>query len=89
MPSLDPTAELRALPLGTRVVVRWALRDGMPEADGIHRYTDALGLLIARDESGIGVETTRGLVHIGWGDVLAGKRVPDPPVRRTSNRSIS
>jgi len=89
MPSLDPTAELRALPLGARVVVRWALREGMPEADGIHRYTDALGLLIARDESGIGVETTRGPVHIEWGDVLAGKRVPDPPVRRTNTRSIS
>lgn len=69
-------AELRALPLGTRVVVRFRLHDDT------HPSSDALGDLIASDEAGCTVATRHGDVTIAWADVLLAKTVPPPPAPR-------
>lgn len=69
-------AELRALPLGTRVVVRYRLRDDT------HPSSDALGDLIASDDAGCTVATRHGDVTIAWADVLLSKTVPPPPEPR-------
>ncbi len=69
-------AELRALPIGTRVVVRYRLDDG------VHAATDALGDLTAVDHEGCTVATRRGEVVIAIADVLMAKAVPPPPAPR-------
>lgn len=70
-------SELRALPLGTRVVVRYRLDDG------VHAATDALGDLIAVDHERCTVATRRGEVVIAIADILMAKTVPPPPAPRT------
>ena len=69
-------AELRALPLGTRVVVRYRLHGDT------HPSTDALGDLVAVDDVGCTVATRRGEVVILLADVLLVKQVPPPPAPR-------
>ncbi|MGC5076128.1 hypothetical protein [Agrococcus sp. DT81.2] len=69
-------AELRALPLGTRVVIRYRLHDDT------HPSSDALGDLIAIDDAGCTVATRHGDVAIALGDVLLWKQVPPPPAPR-------
>ncbi|ADJ43135.1 hypothetical protein AMES_1313 [Amycolatopsis mediterranei S699] len=65
---------LRELPLGTRVVVRYRIEGG---------FTDALGDLVARDETTCTVETRRGPVVVTFSSVTLAKPVPPPPVRKS------
>lgn len=69
-------AELRALPLGTRLVVRYRLHDEQ------HGATDALGDLIAIDAVTCTIATRRGDVVIPIADIVAAKQVPPPPAPR-------
>lgn len=69
-------SEFRALPLGTRVVVRHRLHG---EARGA---TDALGELTALDATTCTVATRRGDVTIAFADIVAAKPVPPPPAPR-------
>ncbi|WP_227878461.1 MULTISPECIES: hypothetical protein [Arthrobacter] len=64
---------LSALPLGTRVVVRYRIDGGT---------TDALGQLTARGAAGVTVATRTGEVAIAYDDVRLAKPVPPPPPRR-------
>jgi hypothetical protein len=66
---------LRELPLGTRVVVRYRIEGG---------FTDALGPLVARDETTCTVETKRGPVVIAFAVVALAKPVPPAPVRKSA-----
>jgi len=61
---------LRALPLGTRVVVRRREDDG---------YRDALGDLIAIDDETCTVQTRRGPVAVPLAKITRAKPVPPPP----------
>jgi hypothetical protein len=70
------SAELRALPLGTRLVVRYRLHGES------HTATDALGDLVHVDAATCTVATRRGEVVIAIADILAAKAVPPPPERR-------
>ena len=69
-------AELRALPPGTRVVVRYRLHGDS------HGATDALGDLIAVGPATCTVATRRGEVAIAIADIVAAKTVPPAPERR-------
>lgn len=69
-------AELRALPLGTRVVVRYRLHGET------HAATDALGDLVAVDAAWCTVATRRGEISIAMADILLAKTVPPPPAPR-------
>lgn len=69
-------SEFRALPLGTRVVVRHRLHD-QP-----HGATDALGELTAIDETTCTIATRRGAETIAIADIIAAKPVPPPPSPR-------
>ncbi|MBE7161975.1 MAG: hypothetical protein INR72_12080 [Williamsia herbipolensis] len=57
-----------------RVVVRHLLPGGSA--------TDALGMLVARDEDSCTVDTRRGAVRIELAQIVAAKRVPPPPAPR-------
>lgn len=74
-------ARLRGLPPGTRVVVRHLVggTDDAPAGSA----TDALGALVAADDTGCTVLTRHGEVRIAWSRVVAGKQVPPPPPRIT------
>jgi SAM-dependent methyltransferase len=65
---------LRELPLGTRVVVRYRIDGG---------FTDALGNLVARDDTTCTVDTRRGPVVVAFEAVALAKPVPPPPVRKS------
>jgi hypothetical protein len=65
---------LQELPLGTRVVVRYRIEGG---------FTDALGNLVARDETTCTVETRRGPVVVAFDAVALAKPVPPPPTRKS------
>ncbi|WP_306233202.1 hypothetical protein [Agrococcus beijingensis] len=67
---------MRALPLGTRVVVRYRLHGDA------HKATDALGDLVAVDAATCTVATRRGEVLIAIADIIAAKQVPPPPAPR-------
>ena len=69
-------SELRALPLGTRVVIRYCLHDSE------HGATDALGELVHIDQSSCRVSTRRGDATISIADIIAAKQVPPPPPKR-------
>lgn len=69
-------SEFRALPLGTRVVVRHRLHGEQ------HGATDALGELVAVDAVSCTVATRRGEVVIALADIVAAKPVPPPPAPR-------
>ena len=62
------------LVVGARVVLRHRLPDGSAG--------DALGDLVHADADLLVVSTRRGQVHVARRDLLAGKAVPPPPVRR-------
>ncbi|QWF84611.1 putative acetyltransferase [Amycolatopsis sp. CA-230715] len=71
---MSPAAEvLTALPIGTRVVVRYRIEGG---------FTDALGPLTAIRADECVVETKRGAVTVRLADVVLAKPVPPAPVRR-------
>ena len=69
-------SELRALPVGTRLVVRYRLHG---EA---HGATDALGELVRVGAAECILRTRRGEVVIAIADIVAAKRVPPPPAPR-------
>ena len=71
----DAADALAALPLGTRVVVRYRLHGDT------HSATDALGDLVALDAVTCTVATRRGEVEIALADVLVTKPVPPPAPR--------
>ncbi|GAB3537405.1 hypothetical protein GCM10027403_21540 [Arthrobacter tecti] len=70
-----PKTVLATLPLGTRVVVRYRIEDGL---------TDALGDLVARDGVSCTVHGRRGAVVVPLDAVIAAKPVPPPPPRRSA-----
>ncbi|WP_334171615.1 putative acetyltransferase [Sinomonas sp.] len=72
-----PADVLRALPLGTRVVVRYRIEGG---------FTDALGELAALDGTEAAIATRRGLAKVPLAVVVAVKAVPPPPARRRARR---
>ncbi len=60
--------------VGARVMVRRRLEDG--------RYGDVLGELLSWDAE-VAVRDRHGVTHVmPVDDVVAGKRIPPPPVRR-------
>lgn len=68
--------------VGTRVVVRRRLPDGM--------LSDVVGDLVAVDDAALTVRARQGDVVIELGDVVAGKPVPPRPVRRgAAHRALS
>ena len=69
-----------ALPLGSRVVVRWRL-DRPDPATGA-TLTDTVGTLLTCDDDSTTVETSRGTVTIPTAAVTAAKVVPPKPSRR-------
>ena len=73
-------ADVRRIPLGSRVVVRWQL--DAPDAATGATLTDSVGVLRARDDEHLVVETSRGAVTIEVGRVTTAKEVPPKPSRR-------
>lgn len=73
-------ADVRRIPLGSRVVVRWRLAE--PEAATGATLTDSVGVLSSRDEEHLVVETSRGPVRIALASVTTAKEVPPKPSRR-------
>jgi GNAT superfamily N-acetyltransferase len=69
-----------ALPLGSRVVVRWRLAE--PDERTGATLTDAVGTLSAADEHTLTVQTSRGPVVVDRDRVVAAKEVPPKPTRR-------
>ena len=68
------------LEVGTRVVLRYAIdRESSPHGESM---TDALGTILAADESVVRVMTRRGEVAVPRVLVIGAKEVPPPPVRR-------
>lgn len=59
--------------VGERVTVRYRIPGG---------YSDALGYIRRIDDTGLDVETRRGLVTVPAELIAIGKRVPPPPKRR-------
>lgn len=53
------------------------------ERDGRPLFTDALGDLVGASDTELTVRTRKGLVTVPVDRVVAGKRVPPPPVPRT------
>lgn len=70
-------AFLREVPVGARVVVRYALPAGS-EAGA----SDALGELADRSDDSCTIATKRGAVTIAFRDVIAAKTVPPAPAPR-------
>ena len=81
---------LNTAPLGTRFSVRYRLTD--QESDGAASgpsLTDALGELIERNATHIGISTRRnGVVIIEKSRILAAKPVPPAPPRRTPGAGL-
>ncbi len=74
-----PRQAFLALPLGTRVVVRYRIESGA---------TDVLGELTRMSATQCEVRTRSGdLVTIVLADIVAAKTVPPPPAPRQSRRA--
>ena len=69
----NPVEAFLALPLGTRVVIRYRLESGA---------TDVLGELIDRTPTTCEVRTRTGDVTVVLANIVAAKQVPPPPARR-------
>lgn len=70
----QPVEFLTTAAIGTRAVVRTRIPGG---------FTDALGYLLACDDTHCTVDTKRGPVALLLTDVSAAKAVPEPPARRS------
>jgi ribosomal protein S18 acetylase RimI-like enzyme len=70
---MTPTHPLDRLRVGMRAVVRHRLENGL---------TDALGEVVALDETSVSVATRRGLQVVQRAAVVAAKEVPPAPSRR-------
>ncbi|MGO1315447.1 MAG: hypothetical protein ACTMIR_00185 [Cellulomonadaceae bacterium] len=80
-PSTAPSADAAAMPwlawpLGQRVMIRRRI------VDETHVYTDLLGEILDRDDSGVTLRTRRGDVRVPAAEIAIGKPVPPPPPRR-------
>lgn len=64
----------RVWPPGTRVVVRRRLPDGM--------FSDVLGEVVSRDETGLVLATRAGEVAVPAEIIVTGKPIPPPPAPR-------
>ncbi len=73
-------ADVRRIPLGSRVVVRWRLAE--PDAASGATLTDSVGVLTGRDAEHLVVQTSRGPVTIRITQVTTAKEVPPKPSRR-------
>ncbi|MBP3044508.1 hypothetical protein KKR91_12935 [Arthrobacter jiangjiafuii] len=80
MNARSPSAVLRALPPGTRVVLRYRIDGG---------FTDVLGPLVRAGEDDVTVAGRRGEVTVPWSLVTAGKEIPPPPPRRAPRRTAT
>ncbi|GAA1286631.1 acetyltransferase [Brachybacterium alimentarium] len=70
---------------GVRVVLRYAInRESSPHGESM---SDALGTILAADDSEVRVMTRRGQVRVPRPLVIAAKEVPPPPVRRPRSES--
>lgn len=76
----SPADFLRSVEPGARVVARYRVPGG---------FTDALGYLRSCDERTCLVQTRRGDVTVPLANVVAAKRVPQPPPRRTAGQPRS
>lgn len=72
--------DLAALPLGSRVVLRWRLETADPATGAT--LTDSVGTLSASDDRTLTVQTSRGPVVVDRARVVAAKELPPKPVRR-------
>ncbi len=85
VPEDDPAPTLREtverLPLGARVVLRWALPEPA-DLPGSPSLTDTVGELLFRDEATLRVAARRGEVEVRRDAVVAAKVVPPRPGRR-------
>ena len=70
---MSAVASFLALPLGTRVVVRYRIEGGA---------TDALGFLIARSADRCEIRTRGGDVTVMFDRIVAAKAVPPSPPRK-------
>jgi hypothetical protein len=70
----SPTEFLRSVEPGARVVARHRVPGG---------FTDALGYLRSCNEVSCEIDTRRGPVTVPLANVVAAKRVPEPPPRRS------
>lgn len=68
-------------PIGTRVVVRRRLPDGL--------FSDVLGEVVSRDDVGLILATRTGQVAIPAGIIVTGKPIPPPPPRRERRASLT
>lgn len=68
-------AAFLALPLGSRVVVRYRVGE---------LATDALGLLVRMTDTDCEIRTRRGDVTVRLADIIAAKQVPPAAQRRTA-----
>lgn len=75
--SAGSAAAFLALPLGSRVVVRYRMGASA---------TDALGLLLRRSEVDCDIRTRRGDVTVRFADIVAAKQVRPAPARRSARR---
>ena len=75
----DPAELILSVPLGTRMTVRRRIEGG---------FTDALGYIRERTETGCVVETRRGLVAIPFAEVAAARVVPHPPPPRAPRHPL-
>ena len=73
----SPMAAFRALPVGTRVVVRYRTP---------HGATDVLGPLLRISDDECEVRGRTGDVTIELATIIAAKRIPPPPLPRRSAR---
>ena len=71
--SRDPEAAFLALPLGSRVVVRYRIPGGA---------TDVLGELVGRSASECVVRSRTGDVTVLLANIVAAKQIPPPPAPR-------
>jgi hypothetical protein len=70
---------------GRRVVLRYAIdKERSPHGESM---TDALGTVMAGDDSSVTVMTRRGEVRVPRALVIAAKEVPPPP-RRPRGRGV-
>ena len=74
------SSDVRSLPVGSRVVVRWRL--DAPDPTTGATLTDSVGTLLMVDDAHVTVETARGPVRIPLERVTAAKEIPPRPSRR-------
>lgn len=73
-PGVTYAMHLGPADVGARAVLRRRLPDG--------RLTDVLGVILAWADGWVSVATRSGEVEVAVADLVAGKRIPPPPVRR-------